>query len=81
MDDVVPVVVGNALTGVGVVPNTVAFLNGLGLGLKASSLGAVSAKILGGVLVVAGVVGVMDGKATFGSTPPTGLFVPKPNRV
>ena len=70
-------VVGNALTGVVVVPNT--FLSGLGPGLEVSCLGAASEKIPGGMPVVAGVVEVTEGKATFGSAPPAGLFVPELN--
>lgn len=77
---VVVAVVGNTLTGAVVVPNTVPFLNGLGPGLEASCLGAASEKILGEVLVVAGVVEVVDGKATLESVPPAGLFTPKLNR-
>jgi hypothetical protein len=76
VDDVVLVVVGNALTGVVVVPKTVPFLNGLGPGLEASCFGAASEKIPVEEPEVVGVAGVIDGKATFGS----GLFAPKLNR-
>jgi hypothetical protein len=80
VDNVVVVVVGNALTGIVVAPNTVSFLNGLGPGLEVSCLGAVSEKTPGEVPVVAEVVELMDGKTTFGSVPPAGLFALKLNR-
>lgn len=80
VDGAVVVVVGNALTGVVVVPNTVPFLSGLGPGLEVSCLGAAGEKIPVEVLGVAVVVEVMDGKATFGSVPPAGLFAPKLSR-
>lgn len=72
----VEVVMGNALVGVVVAPNTLPFLNGLGPGLEVSSLEGVNEKTPGEVPVVAGVV---DGKATLGSDAPGGLFVVKLN--
>ena len=72
----VEVVMGNALVGVVVAPNTLPFLKGLGPGLEVSSLEGVNEKTPGGVPVVAEVV---DGKVTLGSDPPEGLFVAKLN--
>ena len=77
--EVVVVVVGNALTGVVVGPNTLPFLSGLGSGFEASCLGAASEKTPGELPVVTGVAGLVEGKATFGSDPPAGLFVAKLN--
>lgn len=74
------VVVGNVLAGVDIGSNALPFLNGLGPGLEVSCFGARDEKILGEVPVVAGVVNVVDGKATFGSDPPAGLFTPKFSR-
>jgi len=78
-DDVVVVAVENALTGIVGIPNTVPFLSGLGPGLGVSCLGVASEKTPGEVPVVTGVVEFVDGKATFESVPPTGLFAAKLN--
>ena len=75
---VVVVVVPNALTGVDVIPNALPFVNGLGPGLDASCLGAAVENMPCEAPVFAGMVEFADGKATFGSDPPTGLF-PKLN--
>ena len=70
------VVIENALTGVDVVPNALPFLRGLGPGLEVSCLGVEDGKIPGEVPVIAEV----DGKESFRSDPPAGLFAPKLNR-
>ena len=74
----VVVVVPNALTGVDVIPNALPFVNGLGPSLEASCLGAAVKNMPCEAPVFAGMVEFADGKATFGSDPPTGLF-PKLN--
>ena len=63
-------VVGNALTGAGVIPNALPFASGLGPGLEASCLGATNWK----VPVVAEMLGPGDGKETFESDPSAGLL-------
>jgi len=73
------VVLLNALTGVGVVPNALPFITGLGPGLEVSCLGAANENMPGEVPVVVEMVGFEDGKLTFKSDPPVGLFVPKLN--
>ena len=71
--------VGLSVAGTGVddvVPNNVPVLSGLGPGLEVSCFGTAGEKIPVGRPVVVGVVGVEDGKATFASIPPAGLFAP-----
>lgn len=69
--DVVVLLVGpNALTGVDVVPNALPFANGLGTGIEPSCLGAGNENAPCEVPVFA----FVGGKATFGSSPPAGLF-------
>jgi len=75
MDGVVP----NALTGVDVVPNALPFADRPGPGLKPSCLGALSENIPCEVPVVVGLVEFVDGKVTFWSDPPAGLFAEKLN--
>ena len=70
------VVIENALTGVGIVPNALPFLSGLGPGLEVSCLGVEDGKIPGEVPVPEEV----DGNESFRSEPPDGLFAPKLNR-
>lgn len=72
------VVIGNALVGTVVVvaPNTLPFLNGLGPGLEVSGLVVGNEKTPDEVPLV---VEVVEGKVTFGSDPPGGLFVGKLN--
>jgi len=79
VDVVVVVVPLNALTGADIVPNAVPFVRGVGPGLEASCFGAANENVLGEVPVVAGVVEFKDGKLTFKSDPPAGLFAPRPN--
>jgi hypothetical protein len=73
-------VVPNALTGVDVVPNALPFVCGLGPGLEGSCLGAAKESVPCELPVVAGVVELVDGKVTFVSNPPPGLFAVKLNR-
>jgi len=70
----------NALTGVGVIPNALSFVNGLGPGLEVSCLGAGNENMPDEVPVVAEVLEFEDGRLTFKSDPPAGLFAPKLNR-
>jgi len=73
-------VVSNALTGADVVPNTLPFVSGLRPGLEESCLGAANGNTpCEPPPVVVGVVELVDGKASFGSGPPAGLFAEKPN--
>lgn len=80
VDDVVVVVVPNALTGVDVVPNALPLVSGPEPGLGASCLGAENTDKPCEVPVFAGVVEFVEGKATFGSDPPVGLFAARLNR-
>lgn len=74
VDAVVVLVRLNALTGVDVVPNALPFVNGLGAGIEPSCLGAGNENPPCEVPGFTGVVEFVDGKATFGSDPPAGLF-------
>ena len=70
-------VVGNALTGVDVIPKAPPFVDGPGPGLEVSCLKALNGDMPGGVPVVAGLLGFEDGKVTLESDPPAGLLAAK----
>ena len=69
----VVVAIPNALTGVDVVPKALPFVNGWEPGLGASCWGTTNGDTLGD----APVVEFEDGKVTFESDPPAGLFAAK----
>lgn len=73
-------IVGNALTGVDVIPNTPPFGNGLGPGLGTSWFGAVNRDTPGEVPAAAGMLRFVDGKVAFESDPPAGLLAAKLKR-
>ena len=70
-------IVGNALTGVDVIPKALPFIGWLGPGLGASCLGVPNGNTPGEIPAVAGLLGFEDGKVPFESDPPAGLLAAK----